>query len=65
MLEIAMFVSEALRHFKMNLVETVYDRHPLTQKAIHIPNHPPVTDSQAGFIWRPAVPVVVTYERLP
>lgn len=62
-LEVAIFVSEALKAFDESLVgddERAED--PLTQSAINVPRHPRLDPKQSNSIWRPNEPLMAHYE---
>jgi cytochrome P450 len=63
-LEVAIFVSEALKAFDWSLVgdeERAED--PFTRSAINVPRHPKLDPKQTNSIWRPSEPVLAHYER--
>jgi cytochrome P450 len=63
-LEVAIFVSEALKAFDFSLVgddERAED--PFTQSAINVPRHPRLNPKQSASIWRTTEPLLAHYER--
>lgn len=72
LLEIALLASEAIQQLDMELVvqdnnnnnNNVVEECAFTNQMIQgIPNHPPCDLAQPGFIWRPAVPIKIKYEK--
>ena len=72
MLEISIFVQESLKcNFKEIQIGKMdstgilnkRDRDPQLKDIIDIEDHPNLELSQAGFLWRPSEPVMVTFER--
>ena len=71
--EIAIFVSEALKTFDFELVETNYKEAveknntmavAMTSRMINnVPNHPILDPAQPGSIWRPIHPIMIKYKR--
>jgi cytochrome P450 len=63
-LEVALFVSEALKAFDFSLVdddERAED--PFTQSAINVPRHPRLNPKQIASIWRTTEPLLAHIER--
>jgi cytochrome P450 len=63
-LEVAIFVSEALKAFDVSLVgddERVED--PFTQRAINVPRHPRLNPKQVASVWRTTEPLLAHIER--
>ena len=63
-LEIALFVTEALKQFDWKLDNKMQDFDEYTHSMItNVPHHPKLDASQNNSIWRPIGPVWVQYER--
>jgi cytochrome P450 len=63
-LEVAIFVSEALKAFDISLVgdeERAED--PFTQSAINVPRHPKLNPKQIASIWQTTEPLLAHIER--
>jgi len=67
LLEIAIFLAEALKQFDWKIVDA--EKPTITDDAFTklflkgVPNHPRLIKSQAAFISRAADPVILSYER--
>jgi cytochrome P450 len=63
-LEVAIFVAEALKAFDFSLVgDNERTEDPFTQSAIYVPRHPRLDPKQSNSIWRPDEPLMAHYER--
>lgn len=65
LLEIALLTAESIQQFDMELIEGEKDGTCVFTNQMHssVTKHPPVDLSQPGFIWRPAVPITIQYQK--